>query len=128
MLPVMAVLPPNQKTGFWFMVELRRTGDRYDQAIGGTDGPPEGLVVHSFTAEQRVRYEGVLPLSTTDGDLDWTSVAALFTLRLVEVGPNNEWAEFKVMNGLFQQQRNVSLDQAASRPASARELAARSLR
>ena len=111
LLPVLAIIPPKWVTGRTFAVELRRGGHRYDQAIGSAGGPPAGLVVHSFNPDGRVRYEGVLPIVSAAGDLDWSSTGGIFTLRLLELGPDNEFARFQVVVGAFQAQRNVDLNE-----------------
>lgn len=104
-LPVMAAIDP-VGTSYWHTFEFRRHGQRYDQAIG--DGnPPAGIVMHAVSAiDGLVRYTGVLPLG--GGDLDIRT--ALFTARLVEVDPDDEWVKFTLFGGSFADQRAVSLE------------------
>ena len=105
-LPVMAVIGP-VGTSYWQTFEFRRPGQRYDQAIG--DGnPAAGIVMHAVgVADGLVRYTGVLPLD--GGDLDIRT--ALFTARLVEVGPDDEWAKFTLLAGSFADQHAVRLEE-----------------
>jgi len=112
-LPVLAIIPAAQPGGREYAVELRRGGQRYDQAIGSPTGPAAGLVVHSYNPDGRVRYDGVLPINGPTGDLDWTSAAGNFTLRLVDLGPANEWAQFQIGAGNFTSRRSVDITEAS---------------
>jgi hypothetical protein len=99
LLPVLAMIPPKGDTDRTFAVELRRGGHGYDKRIGSEGGPPAGLVVHSFNPDDTVRYDGVLRIPA---DLDWTCRSRIFTLRLLEVGPDLEFARFLVVDGAYQ--------------------------
>lgn len=112
-LPVLAIIPAAQPGGREYAIELRRGGQRYDQAIGSPTGPAAGLVVHSYNPDGRVRYDGVLPINGPNGDLDWTSAAGNFTLRLVDLDPANEWAQFQIGAGNFTSRRSVDITEAS---------------
>jgi hypothetical protein len=60
-LPVLLSLVSGSGDGRIFTVELRRGGWDYDQRLGSSNAPPEGLVVHSVNGDGSIRYEGVAP-------------------------------------------------------------------
>lgn len=111
-VPALAIIPPTNATSRTFAVELRRGGHGlYDQHLGATGAPPAALVIHSFNPDGRVRYEGALPLHSGLGNLEWSSVAHLVTIRLEEVEDGDLSVRFLVGGGTFWQQRNASLDE-----------------
>jgi hypothetical protein len=99
-LPVLAAFPSNVGDGRIFTVELRRGGFGYDAGIGTPGWPVAGLVVHSINPDGRIRYEGVAPLTLAGTHTDWHSQPGDFSLRLLNVGAGNEYAEFSIFGGV----------------------------
>jgi len=83
--PLLAALPSNRSDGRVFTVEMRRGGLGYDAAIGARGGSPAGLVVHSMIGDERVRYEGVAPLTLAENHTDWYCKAGDFSIRMLNV-------------------------------------------
>lgn len=97
-LPILAWFWSNAGEARVFTVEFRRGGHGYDTAIG-TSGRPAGLVVHSINPDDRVRYEGVVPVSSVAPRTDWHSAAGNFSLRLLDVDSATEFVKFVVFGG-----------------------------
>jgi hypothetical protein len=58
--------------------------------------------VHSYNWDERVRYDGVARTAAATRDLDWTCNSRIFTLRLLEVGPDTEFVRFLVVDGAYE--------------------------
>ena len=92
-LPVLLSFPSHAHDNRTFLVELRRDGIGYDQAL------TPALVIHSLNPDGRVRYEGAAPLTLTDDHTDWPCTAGDFALRLVHVDPAREFVDVMLHAG-----------------------------
>ncbi len=92
-LPVLLSLPSHHGDGRTFLVELRRSGVGYDQAL------TPALVVHSLNPDGRLRYEGAASLTLANDRTDWPCVAGDFALRLVHVDAAHEFADVMLHAG-----------------------------
>lgn len=116
--PVAAVLPPDPVSpDFHYVIELRRSSG-YDEGLRSTahpNAPHPGIVVHGLNATmKRFFFAGVLPLSSRVGDRDLHVYSGLpggdFTIRLLEVGPDDEWARIRVGGPNYWRNFGVDLD------------------
>jgi hypothetical protein len=92
-LPVLLSFPSHAGDGRTFLVELRRGGVGYDQAV------TPALVVHSLNPDGRVRYEGRAALTLANDHTDWPCTAGDFALRLVHVDPAHEFVDVMLHAG-----------------------------
>jgi very-short-patch-repair endonuclease len=90
---VLLSFPSHAGGGRTFLVELRRGGVGYDQAV------TPALVVHSLNPDGRVRYEGRAPLTLANDHTDWPCTAGDFALRLVHVDPAHEFVDVMLHAG-----------------------------
>ena len=115
--PMAAVLPADPiSPDFHYVIELRRSGG-YDAGLDAISSDPyngvAAVVVHGFNAlTRRWIYAGRIPLTSTLGDTDLHafrgSAGSDITVRLLEVGPNDEWARVRVGGPNFW--RNFGVD------------------
>ena len=92
-LPVLLSFPSHAGDGRTFLVELRRGGIGYDQAL------TPALVVHSLNPDGRVRYEGAAPLTLANDHTDWPCTAGDFALRVVHVDAAHEFVDVMLHAG-----------------------------
>ncbi len=102
--PVAAVLPPDPVSpDDHYVLELRRA-QGYDAGLRSPalpSNPPVGIVVHGYNVKtKRFTFAGVLPLTNNLGDQDLHLFSGMpgsdITIRLLEVGPGDEWARVRV--------------------------------
>ena len=102
--PVAAVLPPDPVSpDDHYVLELRRA-QGYDAGLRSPalpNNPPVGVVVHGYNVKtKRFTFAGVLPLTNNLGDQDLHLFSGMpgsdITIRLLEVGPGDEWARVRV--------------------------------
>jgi hypothetical protein len=87
-----------------FFIELRRSGYGYDQPV------TTALVIHSKTAADRIEYDGNIPL-TNNPSPAWIDIPFFmgnFTLRLLEIGNNYEYAKIQLIPGFWLELDNNS--------------------
>lgn len=92
-LPVLLSFPSHAGDRRRFLVELRRAGIGYDQAV------TPALVVHSLNPDGRVRFEGAAPLTLAGDHTDWPCVAGDFAMRLVHVDAAHEFVDMMLHAG-----------------------------
>ena len=92
-LPVLLSFPSHAGDGRTFLVELRRGGIGYDQAL------TPALVVHSLNPDGRVRDQGAAPLTLANDHTDWPCTAGDFALRVVHVDAAHEFVDVMLHAG-----------------------------
>lgn len=91
---VLATFDGRRRDGRRFALELRRSGFGYDAHIPTSQ---EGVVVHSFNPDGRIRYDGLLRLDSGHPNyLDWPCLAGDFNLRMLYVAPAAEFVDIEV--------------------------------
>lgn len=93
---LVALFTSHKGDGREFAVEFRPGGDGYESAIRSANA---GLVVHSYNADGRVRYDGLAPLTDFAEMNDWPHVGGDFALRIESVGPGNQFIDFTILAG-----------------------------
>lgn len=92
--PVLVTFAGLRRDGRVFALELRRNGFGYDARI--PEGS-QGVVVHSFNPDGRIRYDDVLPLTAGHPQyLDLPLPDGDVALRLLHVAPDAEFVDLEV--------------------------------
>lgn len=91
---VLATFHGRRGDGRLFALELRRSGFGYDAHIPAGE---QGVVVHSFNPDGRIRYDGVLPLDSGHPNyLDWPCIDGDFNLRMLYAAPAGEFVDIEI--------------------------------